>query len=96
MRLEPVERYYENTRPPSSLPWNLGQKHVRIVTRDKRFIKLNTLRRRINQKALWRLCNRYAPTHVYMSVLNYLFPERVGGKRKAKYAYPVGGVRCQC
>ncbi|MBO3842195.1 MAG: hypothetical protein FGF48_07245 [Candidatus Brockarchaeota archaeon] len=45
----------------------------------------------LEKLALWRLCARFAPTHVYMSVLNYLFPERVVGKKKAKYAYPVGG-----
>jgi hypothetical protein len=86
-----VKRYYEATRIPENLPWRLSRKHIRIVTRNGRFIKLNTLRNRINPKALWRLCAKYAPTHVYMSVLDYLFPERVGLKSKAKYAYPIGG-----
>jgi hypothetical protein len=86
-----VKRYYESASIPGNLPWNLSRKHIRIVTRDGRFIKLNTLRNRINPRALWRLCAKYAPTHVYMSVLDYLFPERVGLKSKAKYAYPIGG-----
>ncbi|MBO3754275.1 MAG: hypothetical protein FGF53_05290 [Candidatus Brockarchaeota archaeon] len=91
MRPEQVKRYYENTSPPSLQPWSLERKHIRIVTRDKRFIKLNTIGNRVNEKALWKLCTKYSPTHVYMSVLNYLFPESVGLKRSAKYAYPVGG-----
>jgi len=86
-----VKRYYEVASIPGNLPWNLSRKHIRIVTRDGRFIKLNTLRNRINSRALWRLCAKYAPTHVYMSVLDYLFPERVGLKSKARYAYPIGG-----
>jgi hypothetical protein len=69
-----VKRYYESASIPVNLPWKLSRKHIRIVTRDGRFIKLNTLRNRINPKALWRLCAKYAPTHVYMSVLDYLFP----------------------
>ncbi|MEM2057737.1 MAG: hypothetical protein QXO76_05765 [Thermoproteota archaeon] len=86
MLQEQVKKYYVNTEL-----WKLGKKHIRIVTHDKRFIKFNTIRSRVNEKALWRLCSKYAPIHVYMSVLNYLFPERVGLKRRAKYAYPVGG-----
>jgi hypothetical protein len=86
-----VKRYYETASIPGNLPWKLGRKHIRVVTRDGRFIKLNTLRNRINPRALWRLCAKYAPTHVYMSVLDYLFPERVGLKSKAKYAYPIRG-----
>jgi hypothetical protein len=42
-------------------------------------------------RALRECCARYAPAHVYMSVLDWLFPERVGRKEEAKYAYPVGG-----
>jgi hypothetical protein len=86
-----VKRYYEVANIPGNLPWKLSRKHIRIVTRDGRFIKLNTIRNRINPKALWRLCAKYAPAHVYMSVLDYLFPERVGLKSKAKNAYPIGG-----
>ncbi len=91
MLQEQVKRYYENTSPPSLEPWSLWRKHIRIVTHDKMVIKLNALRSRVNEKALWKLCRKHAPTHVYMSVLNYLFPERVGLKSRAKYAYPVGG-----
>ncbi|MCX8183115.1 MAG: hypothetical protein N3F08_01655, partial [Crenarchaeota archaeon] len=91
IHLEQVKKYYVNTKPPSLEPWSLGRKHIRIVTHDKRFIKLNTFRSRVNAKALWRMCAKYAPIHVYMSVLNYLFPERVGLKSRAKYAHPVEG-----
>ena len=34
---------------------------------------------------------KLTPVHVYMSVLDWLFPERVGTKYKAKYAVPIGG-----
>jgi DNA primase catalytic subunit len=34
---------------------------------------------------------KYAPLHVYFSVLDWLFPERVGKKSKAKYAVPIEG-----
>ncbi|MEM3424953.1 MAG: hypothetical protein QXI42_03940 [Thermoproteota archaeon] len=91
MRPEQVKKYYVNTEPPSLEPWSLARKHIRIVTGDRRFIKLNTLRSRVDEKALWRLCARHAPSHVYMSVVNYLFPERVGLKSWGKHAYPVGG-----
>jgi len=37
------------------------------------------------------LCVKLAPLHVYFSVLDWLFPERVGKKYMAKYAVPVGG-----
>jgi hypothetical protein len=32
---------------------------------------------------------KYVPAHVYMSVMDWLFPERVGKKYKAKYCVPV-------
>jgi hypothetical protein len=86
-----VKRYYESASIPVNLPWKLSRKHIRIVTRDGRFIKLNTLRNRINSKALWRLCAKYAPTHVCMSVLDYLSPEKVELSSEARHAYPVGG-----
>jgi hypothetical protein len=34
---------------------------------------------------------KYVPTHVYFSVLDWLFPEQVGKKYKAKYAFPIAG-----
>jgi hypothetical protein len=44
-----VKRYYEASSTPEALPWKLGRKHIRIVTSEGRFIKLNTIRNRINQ-----------------------------------------------
>lgn len=86
-----VKRYYENLKPPPLEPWNIGRKQIRILAGGRRLIKLNTLGNRVNEKALWKLCSKHAPTHVYMSILNYLFPERVGGEGKAEHAHPVGG-----
>lgn len=34
---------------------------------------------------------KYVPRHAFRSVIEYLFPERVGRKYKAKYAVPIGG-----
>ncbi len=34
------------------------------------------------------LCVEYAPVHVYFSVLDWLFPERVGRKSKSNKAEP--------
>jgi len=45
----------------------------------------------LNVRELRNLCVRYAPIHVYFSVLDWLFPERVGKKYKANYAVPLGG-----
>ena len=90
-RRDLVKQYYENLSPPSSFPWELSRKHIRIAVREGRVVKLNTLRNRVNLVALWRLCAKYAPAHIYMSVLDYLFPERVGLKSEARHAYPIGG-----
>jgi len=54
-------------------------------------LKLNKIRNRLNVRELRDLCVRYAPIHVYFSVLDWLFPERVGKKYKANYAVPLGG-----
>ena len=42
-------------------------------------------------RALRKLSVKYAPYHLYMFVLNYLMPERVGEKSEANRAYPIGG-----
>jgi len=70
---------------------DLNRRHVRVVTADNRWVKLNKYRSRINFNALRKLCVFIAPIHVYMSVLKFLFPERVGKKYKAKYAVPLNG-----
>ena len=69
----------------------LWSKQFKIRTFEGAFIKLNTFRDRFNFKALRRFRVYYAPLNLYMSVLNWLMPERVGSKRKANRAYPVGG-----
>jgi hypothetical protein len=86
-----VRSYYENA--PLEVPgcWNLSRKHVRIVLQNGSYAKLNRYRHRLNQKSIKSLCAKYAPVHVYFSVLDWLFPERVGKKTKANHAIPVGG-----
>ena len=54
-------------------------------------MKLNRFRNRIGIRELRYYCVKYAPVHVYFSVLDWLFPERVGRKYKAKYAVPIDG-----
>ena len=71
-------------------PW-LWHKHYRIRTLDNDFIKLNRQNSSLSLKKLKRLCIHYAPANVYMSVLNWLFPDRVCDKRRAKHAYPISG-----
>lgn len=68
--------------------WN---KQFRIKTRKGDFIKLNRFRNRLNFRTLRRLCRMYAPNHLYMTVLDWLMPERVGEKSRANRAYPIGG-----
>jgi DNA primase catalytic subunit len=86
-----IQRYYELA--PMTIPeqWNLSRKHIRLALRNNRFVKLNLLRPRINMRSLRYFCATYAPVHVYFSVVDWLFPERVGRKHKAKYAVPIGG-----
>jgi hypothetical protein len=71
--------------------WKLRRKHIRIQTLDKKFIKLNQFENRIKARELNDFCVRFSPSHVYFSGLDYLFPERVGKKNKANFAYPVNG-----
>lgn len=55
------------------------------------FLKLNApSRARLGARDLQLIATRLAPRHLYMSVLDYLFPERVAGKSRTD-AYPVGG-----
>jgi hypothetical protein len=91
LTLDEIQSYYVNA--PLKIPdcWNLSRKHVRIVRRNGRFVKLNRFRNRLNIKYLRYLCVKQAPIHVYFSVLDWLFPERVGKKYKANYAVPIGG-----
>ena len=61
-----------------------------IETLNHKFVKLNTFENRVNPHELRHHCVKYAPIHVYFSVLNWLFPERVGKKYKCRYAVPMG------
>jgi hypothetical protein len=86
-----ISSYYINQ--PLRLPekWKLQRKHIRIQTSDRKFIKLNKFENRINSSELGDFCVRFSPAHVYFSVLDFLFPERVGKKNRANFAYPVNG-----
>jgi hypothetical protein len=71
--------------------WNLTRKHFRVSLHDGRFVKLNHFENRLNEKDLRFYCYKLKPMHVYFSVLNWLFPERVGKKYKATYCLPLNG-----
>jgi len=71
--------------------WSLSRKHIRVQTLDNKFVKLNKFESRINPNELRNICIKFSRAHVYFSVLNYLFPERVGKKYKANYAVPING-----
>jgi len=88
-----IKRFYENwEEPPVHREWtHIGRKEVRAETLQGRFLSLNRLKSRINFRSLKRLCTRIPPIHVYMSVMNWLMPERVGTKKASRIAYPVGG-----
>jgi hypothetical protein len=81
---------FEETEVHKDWP-RLWNKHYRIQLWKGQFLKLNRFRGRLNFKSLKWLCTKYRPIHVYMSVMNWIFPERVGLKRKARHAYPIGG-----
>ena len=88
-----ITRYYQNmaeSRAHRDWP-RLWSKQYKVETLDHRFITLNRARPRLGFSSLMRLCSLHAPIHVYMSVLNWLMPERVASKKKSGAAYPVGG-----
>jgi hypothetical protein len=66
-------------------------KQFKIEALDHRLICLNRMRPRLGFRSLRQLCGTYTPVHVYMSVLNWLMPERVASRRRSKGAYPIGG-----
>lgn len=86
-----IEKFYldDNLKIPNL--WNLSRKHFRLKTIDGRYIKLNRYERRISQRDLKYYCYKFRPAHVYFSVLDWLFPERVGKKTKANYCVPLNG-----
>src|SRR5271157_1596675 len=72
--------------------WKLSRKHFRISLGEGRFVKLNRFENRLNNsRDLKFYCWKLKPRHVYFSVLNWLFPERVGNKYKARYCVPLNG-----
>jgi DNA primase catalytic subunit len=78
---------------PFRLPgfWNLGRKHVRVSIMKGQCVKLNKFENRLTAKDVQFYCYKLKPMHVYFSVLNWLFPERVGKKHKARYCVPLNG-----
>jgi DNA primase catalytic subunit len=58
---------------------------------DGKFVKFNKFENRLNVHDLKFHCWKLKPLHVYFSVLNWLFPERVGKKYKARYCVPLNG-----
>jgi DNA primase catalytic subunit len=86
-----IERFYLDT--PLKVPslWKLGRKHFRVMLSGGRFVKLNKFENRLNVQDLKFYCWKLNPIHVYFSVLNWLFPERVGKKYKARYCVPLNG-----
>lgn len=77
-----ITRYYESLAESQiHRGWPiLWSKQYKVETLDHRFITLNWAKARLGFGSLRRLCSVYAPIHVYMSVLNWLMPERVASK----------------
>jgi len=89
---EDVRAYYQRADLDLRSWMAPGRKHYRIEVGSGRFLKLNRFRSRIRPERLQRFLVKYAPVHTYMSVLSWLFPERVAAKRKANRAYPLNGT----
>lgn len=90
LNVHAIRRAYQRL-PLQKSPWRFSRKHFRIQLLNGVFVKLNRFENRINLCELRRYLFKYAPRHAFMSVTEYLFPERVGRKYKAKYAVPIGG-----
>ena len=90
---EQISSFYENWEESAvQRNWpHLQRKEIRVETKSGEFVSLNRLKSRLNFRSLKQLCTRIPPVHVYMSVLNWLKPERVGTKAESRRAYPVGG-----
>jgi len=86
-----IQKFYLDV--PLSLPrfWKPERKHFRVMLSDGKFVKLNHFENRLNAKDLKFYCWKLKPLHVYFSILNWLFPERVGKKYKARYCGPLNG-----
>jgi hypothetical protein len=92
LSLEEVREFYRETKLNLPAWMKPARRHYRVELWDGKFLKLNRFENRINPRELREYLVRYAPKHVYMSVLSWLFPERVGPKRKANSAIPLDGV----
>jgi DNA primase catalytic subunit len=69
----------------------LSRKHFRVRVEGGKFVKLNNFQNRLTAQDVRFYCAKLAPQHVYFSVLNWLFPERVGKEYKARYCGPLNG-----
>ena len=86
-----IREYYAGARLLDYGLWRFSRKHFRAELRNGVFLKLNGPRRaRLDARDVQGIASRLAPMHLYMSVLDYLFPERVSGKDRTD-CYPVGG-----
>jgi hypothetical protein len=83
LNVHSIRRAYQRL-PLREEPWRFSRKHFRIELLNGVFVKLNRFENRINSWELRRYLHKYAPRHAFMSVTDYLFPERVGRKYKAR------------
>jgi len=83
-------RGFKDTAKSDEWPY-VWRKQYKIRTREGHFMKLNRLRNRLNFRSLLGFSVRYTPLNLYMSVLNWLMPERVGRKNTANRALPFSG-----
>jgi hypothetical protein len=85
-----LRHYYRNVEIQEG-PWRFSRKHFRLENLNGKWVKLNHFENRINGRELSKHLVKYVPSHVYMSATDWLFPERVGPKHKARFAVPIGG-----
>ncbi len=86
-----IQAYYLNSTFHLPGYWNLGRRHVRVMLQNGRFVKLNHFKDHLSERDLKYYCWKLKPWHVYFSVLNWLLPEQVGKKYKARYCVPLNG-----
>jgi DNA primase catalytic subunit len=86
-----IQQFYLDNSLKIPDVWKLSRKHFRVALHDGRFVKLNHFENRLTVRDLKFYCWKLKPMHVYFSVLNWLFPERIGKKYKARYCLPLNG-----
>jgi hypothetical protein len=88
-----IKRFYQNWVSESvHSDWSrLWMKQYKIVKQDGNFVSFNKLMRRMSFSKLCHFCVKFQPLHLYMSVLNWLMPDKVASKNDCRWAYPVGG-----